>query len=225
MKFREYVEWIRNNNAIASQKVGDIFKTLLRDYDHAILAEIDDAYEYANKMHAGQKRSDGQVYIIHPVRVASLYLLSCDAGFKGAIVEGIIAALLHDVYEDSGVPIQFIRERYGVVVSKKIEMLSTKKKDSENKVERMHRKTEKWKRMLNIDKDTLTIHACDVCDNAISWRNLNVDYPKLSRWIFQAEKYQVPLLEERLPQFADVLKEEIDFEYERGAVCGDWYDA
>lgn len=224
MTLREYLEWIRNNNCIDDQYVESMFKKILSQYGLDTQEKIKDAYKDAYTMHQGQLRSDGQVYIIHPIRVASMYVLT-DIKDERTIIEGIIASLLHDVFEDSSTSIQYIEEKYGSIVSEKIMMLSTKKGNSESKTERMYRKTEKWHRLQNADDDTLTIHACDVCDNAISWRNLTTDYPKLSRWIFQAEEYQLPLLNRRFPILADILKEEIDFEYGRGVIRGSWIGA
>lgn len=53
------------------------------------------AYEYAKLMHKDQKRKSGEPYIIHPVNVA-IILADLDMD-----VETIIAALLHDVVEDT----------------------------------------------------------------------------------------------------------------------------
>jgi GTP pyrophosphokinase len=55
------------------------------------------AYLFAEKAHAGQKRSSGEDYIIHPVNVAAtLIRLHMD-------LDTIIAGLLHDVVEDCNV--------------------------------------------------------------------------------------------------------------------------
>ncbi|MEQ1545045.1 bifunctional (p)ppGpp synthetase/guanosine-3',5'-bis(diphosphate) 3'-pyrophosphohydrolase [Methyloglobulus sp.] len=63
-------------------------------------AQVDDcvrAYEFGSKAHSGQLRKSGEAYICHPVAVAiSLAEMRMDAN-------GIMAAILHDVIEDTGV--------------------------------------------------------------------------------------------------------------------------
>ncbi len=68
--------------------------------DYLDKAQIDDcvrAYEFGAKAHSGQFRKSGEAYICHPVAVAiSLAEMRMDAN-------GIMAAILHDVIEDTGV--------------------------------------------------------------------------------------------------------------------------
>ncbi|MCL2638576.1 MAG: bifunctional (p)ppGpp synthetase/guanosine-3',5'-bis(diphosphate) 3'-pyrophosphohydrolase [Oscillospiraceae bacterium] len=71
------------------------------------LNKIMDAYELANSSHEGQKRSSGEPYISHPIAVAYLLL-----DFK-MDTDTIVAALLHDVVEDSNVELSYIKKRFG----------------------------------------------------------------------------------------------------------------
>lgn len=65
------------------------------------------AYEFAKKAHAGQKRKSGEPYITHPLAVAeTLRAWHLDEA-------SIIAGLLHDVVEDTGVPLQEIQKKFG----------------------------------------------------------------------------------------------------------------
>lgn len=65
------------------------------------------AYEYASQKHAGQKRGSGEAYIKHPLRTAR----SC-AKWR-ADKDVIMAALLHDVAEDSNTPLSEIEKSFG----------------------------------------------------------------------------------------------------------------
>lgn len=65
------------------------------------------AFDYANEAHAGQKRMSGEPYIVHPVRAAEIL-----AEMK-LPVPLIVAALLHDVPEDTEVTIADIRRDFG----------------------------------------------------------------------------------------------------------------
>lgn len=69
------------------------------------------AYVFAEKSHAGQKRSSGEDYIIHPLNVAgSLAKLKMD-------MVCIISGLLHDVVEDCNVTPQEIEEEFGTEIA------------------------------------------------------------------------------------------------------------
>ena len=68
---------------------------------------ISDALNFATEAHVEQFRKSGEPYIIHPILVASIVAkITEDASM-------VIAALLHDVVEDTPVTIEEIRTRYG----------------------------------------------------------------------------------------------------------------
>lgn len=68
---------------------------------------IKKAYELAKSAHEGQKRESSEDYISHPLNVA---LVLADFHLD---VETYIAALLHDVVEDTKVPIEKIKKEFG----------------------------------------------------------------------------------------------------------------
>ncbi|MGN0618274.1 MAG: RelA/SpoT family protein [Ruminiclostridium sp.] len=71
------------------------------------IEKIKAAYEMAEEAHKGVKRSSGEPYITHPVAVACILLEFC------MDTDTIAAALLHDVVEDTDVPLETIRKRFG----------------------------------------------------------------------------------------------------------------
>ncbi|WEK55390.1 MAG: bifunctional (p)ppGpp synthetase/guanosine-3',5'-bis(diphosphate) 3'-pyrophosphohydrolase [Candidatus Cohnella colombiensis] len=75
------------------------------------LDKIRDAYEYANEAHIGQMRKSGEPYILHPVAVAEICV-----GMQMDVVT-VMAALLHDVVEDTKVTVDDIKARYGTVIA------------------------------------------------------------------------------------------------------------
>jgi GTP pyrophosphokinase len=78
---------------------------------NADLKVIKDAYEYAAIAHRDQKRISGEPYIVHPLDVAKILAeLELD-------LETIVAGLLHDVVEDTGVTLNDISERFGSEVA------------------------------------------------------------------------------------------------------------
>ncbi len=80
---------------------------LSQTFDGQVMAQIDRAYETAEKAHKDQKRQSGDPYITHPIAVAKiLYELGMDA-------PSIETALLHDVVEDTPVTLDDLRNEFG----------------------------------------------------------------------------------------------------------------
>lgn len=83
-------------------------EVLLPEMDMAILRKC---YDFAEKMHAGIKRSSGEPYIIHPLNVAAtLIKLKMD-------IDSIMAGLLHDTVEDCDVAPEDIAKMFGQSVA------------------------------------------------------------------------------------------------------------
>jgi len=79
---------------------------------------VAEAFVVANEAHSTQKRSSGEPYITHPVAVASLLAdmrLDC---------ETIMAALLHDVIEDTETSQEDLAEQFGSTVATLVEGVS-----------------------------------------------------------------------------------------------------
>lgn len=68
---------------------------------------IKEAYELANEKHKGQLRKSGEPYIIHPLSVAMI-LADLNVG-----PNTLIAAILHDVVEDTDCGLEMIAEKFG----------------------------------------------------------------------------------------------------------------
>ena len=82
------------------------------------LKRIRDAYRLADQAHLGQFRSSGDPYITHPIAVAQI----CAGWHLDADV--LMAALLHDVLEDTGVTKLELNERFGPSVAEMVDGLS-----------------------------------------------------------------------------------------------------
>jgi GTP pyrophosphokinase len=71
------------------------------------IADIKRAFEFAVEAHAPQKREDGSPYVLHPIAVAEIVAM-----WK-ADRDTVIAALLHDVLEDTPAKKDEIIEKFG----------------------------------------------------------------------------------------------------------------
>ncbi len=76
------------------------------------------AYHYAEQAHEGQYRRSGDPYIIHPLAVANiLSQMHMDS-------QSLIAAMLHDVIEDTAVPKDALVQQFGDTVTELVDGVS-----------------------------------------------------------------------------------------------------
>ena len=81
------------------------------------LAVIDRAYQLAYDAHGEQKRRSGEPYITHPVQVAALlWELGMDT-------DCVVAALLHDVVEDTPTSLEEVSKQFGPDVALLVDCL------------------------------------------------------------------------------------------------------
>lgn len=66
------------------------------------------AFELAVRAHSGQRRKSGEPYILHPIEVARICTVELGLGRTA-----IMAALLHDVVEDTAVSLDMLRNLFG----------------------------------------------------------------------------------------------------------------
>ena len=85
----------------------DLRKKIEAIHNENELVIIDKAFETANSFHEGQLRRSGEPYIIHPIAVANILV---DLGMD---YQSIVAALLHDVVEDTPYTIEQLTEEFG----------------------------------------------------------------------------------------------------------------
>ncbi|QNG38399.1 bifunctional (p)ppGpp synthetase/guanosine-3',5'-bis(diphosphate) 3'-pyrophosphohydrolase [Geodermatophilaceae bacterium NBWT11] len=82
-----------------------------QNHPKADLALLQRAYDVAEEAHASQKRKSGDPYITHPLAVATVL-----AGL-GMDTTTLVAALLHDTVEDTGVGLDTITADFGAEVA------------------------------------------------------------------------------------------------------------
>ena len=105
--FAERIDFSHEANLTIDELVNRA-EVLLPETDMTILRKC---YEFAEKMHAGVKRSSGEPYIIHPLNVAAtLIKLKMD-------IDSIMAGLLHDTVEDCDVAPEDIAKMFGQSVA------------------------------------------------------------------------------------------------------------
>jgi (p)ppGpp synthase/HD superfamily hydrolase len=118
-----------------------------------------DAIEVANEQHAGQKRKgSGDPYVTHTIAVS--YLV---AAFKRSskLVELIVAAILHDVFEDGDITFEELARRFSPLVASLVLELS----NDEQKMALMGKLDYQTKKLLGMSSYALVIKLCDRLHN------------------------------------------------------------
>jgi GTP pyrophosphokinase len=122
----------------APARIEALVKTIRQYNPKADLKEIQRAYALAEASHEGQKRKSGGDFIEHPVAVATILAdLHLDT-------TTIIAALLHDIVEDTDVTLGSIQEDFGEEVARIVDGLT--------KLERIKYKSREQEQAENVRK-------------------------------------------------------------------------
>ena len=110
---------VTDNAAAAAADPDKLFEELeekIKSSGHPMdLGRIKAAYEMARVAHSGQKRRDGSPYVTHCIAAADI---SVDMGLDE---DSIIAALLHDVIEDTNLTHEDIARQFGSAVADIVE--------------------------------------------------------------------------------------------------------
>jgi len=102
----------------AEATVEDLATELGLYLDHNRINQVRRAYYYAEQAHEGQMRKSGDRYITHPLAVAGILAkLRLDH-------QSLMAAMLHDVIEDTGIPKDALAEQFGDDVAELVDGVS-----------------------------------------------------------------------------------------------------
>src|SRR5438105_502438 len=86
--------------------VDRLLRTIKSYNPKADLKEVQRAFTFAETSHSGQKRQSGEDFIEHPLGVAQIL---ADLGMDTTT---LIAALLHDVVEDTDLTLERVQEEF-----------------------------------------------------------------------------------------------------------------
>ncbi|NND05700.1 MAG: bifunctional (p)ppGpp synthetase/guanosine-3',5'-bis(diphosphate) 3'-pyrophosphohydrolase [Saprospiraceae bacterium] len=101
-----------------------LLKSITADLDDADRKNIRRAYEIAVDAHSKQRRKSGEPYILHPIEVARICSEEIGLG-----PTAIVAALLHDVVEDTEVTLADIHQEFDEKIANLVDGLTKLKSD------------------------------------------------------------------------------------------------
>ena len=130
---------------------------------------IKNAFEFANEAHKGVRRRSGEPYILHPIAVAKIVVSNIGLGYKS-----IVAALLHDVVEDTEYTVEDLSNLFGEKVATLVEGLTKIKTvlDNEDKAERKSMQAENFKRILLTLNDDVRVVLIKLADRLHNCRTI-----------------------------------------------------
>lgn len=150
------------------------------------LKRIREAYDFAEHAHSGQLRKSGEPYILHPLAVADILIgMNMDT-------TSIIAALLHDVVEDTTVSLDVVEQQFGHTCAMLVDGLT--------KLERIKFKTkeeqqnENYRKMFVAMAQDIRVILIKLADRLHNMRTLK----------FQSEESQRRIADETLEIFCPI---------------------
>ncbi|CAI8008552.1 GTP pyrophosphokinase [Geodia barretti] len=138
---------------------------------------VEQAYEFADECHRGQKRVSGEPYIAHPLQTA-LFLVDLRLD-----VNTIVAALLHDVVEDCDVALDELASRFGTEVAKLVDGV-TKLTKLDVRLQQSG-SAESLRKMLVAMAEDIRVVLIKLADRLHNMRTLDVLPPEKRRRIAQ----------------------------------------
>ena len=143
--------------------------------DDKEVAKVERAYKYSEQCHQGQMRQSGVPYITHPLAVANIL---ADMHMDH---ESLMAALLHDVIEDTGVTKGQISRRFGRTVADLVDGVSKLSEiEFESKAEQQAESFQKMTLAMSRDIRVVLVKLADRLHNM---RTLGVLAPAKRRRI------------------------------------------
>ena len=164
-------EVIVDYNAELNKELKLLLKKSYQELSKIEKKSIKLAFETARNAHGNQVRKSGEPYIFHPLKVARI--VSEEIGLGAT---SIIAALLHDVVEDTNIAIDDVEILFGKEVSKIVDGLTKISKLSKDK--RVSIQAENFKKMLlsiNDDVRVILIKIADRLHNMMTLDFLSVE--------------------------------------------------
>jgi len=139
------------------------------------IAQVMAAYRFSDSAHQGQMRKSGDPYISHPVTVACILAeLHLDA-------PSLMAAMLHDVMEDTVVSKQQLAEQFGKTVAELVDGLS--KLDKIEFQSATQAQAENFRKMLLAMSQDVRVILVKLADRLHNMRTLDVMRPEKRRRI------------------------------------------
>lgn len=157
-----------NNNLLAIyQQLEEKVRSYAPNED---MKKLEKAFHYANGFHDGQLRKDGTPYVTHPLAVAKIM------AELGLDMDSLLAAILHDVIEDTEATYEDVAREFSVPVADLVEAVT--------KLSMMHYTSKEEVQMENLRKmfmamaKDIRVILIKICDRLHNMRTMEYQSPK-----------------------------------------------
>ena len=148
---------LEQENKEIAKRYKDLLKGAYQSFTPSDKKEIRKAFDIAVEAHSSQRRKTGEPYIYHPIAVAKIVAYEI-----GLDTTSIVAALLHDVVEDTDYTLEDIERLFGENVARIVNGLtkiSHLKKDQDASVQ-----AENFRKMLLTLHDDVRVILIKIAD-------------------------------------------------------------
>ena len=181
----------------------DFLKEVRDKFDKKRLSRIEKAFKFANAAHDGIKRKSGEPFIIHPISVAKI--VAKDLGLGAT---SIVAAILHDVVEDTEYRLSDIKNMFGKKVADIVDGLTKLSGDFDS------RQALTLRKILMTLSDDVRVILIKIADRLHNMRTLDSMLPHKQIKIAGETLFLYVPLAHRLGLYAIKTKlEELSFKY------------
>ena len=112
-------EQILNDQEVIKEAFEDLLRSMRPGTTEENMQLIGRAFEFAKAAHQGVRRKSGEPYILHPLAVAKIVTKEIGLGTKS-----VVAALLHDVVEDTEYSVEDIANLFGPKIASLVDGLT-----------------------------------------------------------------------------------------------------
>ena len=143
----------------------DLIKSLRKGTTEESVKMIRRAFEFAREAHQGVRRKSGEPYILRPLAVAKIAVKEIGLGTKSAV-----AALLHDVVEDTDYTVEDIANLFGPKIASLVDGLT---KISEVMGSNTTKQAESFRKMILTLADDVRVILIKIADRLHNMRTLD----------------------------------------------------
>lgn len=154
-----------NEQEIINAAFEDLLQSLRKGTTEESKKMIRTAFEFAREAHQGVKRKSGEPYILHPIAVAKVAATEIGLGTKS-----VIAALLHDVVEDTDYTVEDIENLFGAKIASLVDGLT---KISEVMGSDTTKQAESFRKMILTLADDVRVILIKIADRLHNMRTLD----------------------------------------------------
>ena len=155
---------MNTNDTLIDNRVSVLYQNIEERMTSEEMARIKQAFLFAREAHKTQFRKSGEPFIVHPIAVARIVGEELLLGSNS-----IIAALLHDVVEDTPYEVIDIKEQFGEDVAFLVKAVTKEKKENYE----MSKQLDNFRQMLDSVQYDIRAILVKLADRLHNMRTLN----------------------------------------------------